>query len=360
MAAKTRILTGDALTNKAWGQDLYMDTLHSTYFGQFMGEGPNNAIRLQTELNKGKGDTVTIPYVGLLSGLGFTEGETAYGNEEKMTFYNSSVTINELFNAVEIPGDGTIDPQRVPFKFRKAAKELLQLWFQERYDEFMFRHLCGFSVSPAASTKLTGFNTPVAPSNQVWAGSHTTDETMASGDEFSFAAIDKALLKAKFPGSGSPKLRPIVMNGQKYYLCFIHGDQTYDLQTSTATGNWFDVWSKALQGGQYKDNPLFTGALGMYKNVILHESDYITNGVNSTTSAEVTTCKRAVLVGANAAAVAFGDQYGDQQFSWAEELKDYKRTLGVGGGIVMGVNIIRFNSKDNGRVVISSYDSHGN
>lgn len=350
----TVISTSDALANKQWGKDLFMDALNETYFYKFQGTGPNSMIRVLTETSKRKGDTVTVPYVGQLSGLGKTENEALYGNEESSTYYNDALIINELWHATEVKGQGTIDPQRVPFDMRDAGRELLQMWFTQRYDVALFRHLCGYSISPAASTKLTLFNTPSAPStnNKVLANAITVDESLTSVDTMSFSLIDKALLKAKL---ATPLVKPLMIGGKKMYVAFLHPIQVRDLQTDTTVGNWLDIQKAAMNGGQISDNPIFTGALGVYKNVILHESEYVTTGVHSSTSADVTTAYRAVLCGANAAAVAFGDEYGDKQMSWREEVKDYGRVLGIGAGIICGVTKLTFNSADNGVIVMSTY-----
>lgn len=350
----TTIATGNALTNKAWGQDVFMDSVGETFMFKYMGKSPNSMIRLLTETQKGKGDTITVPYVGLLTGLGKTENETLYGNEETSTYYNDALTINELWNATEVRGKGTIDPQRVPFDMRQIGKDLLKDWFRERYDVALFRQLCGYAPTAAESSKLTLFNTPTAPStgDKVYPAAITTDEGCTSTNIFSFSLIDKALLRAKVR---APKIQPLVVGGKRYFNVFLHPYQVKDLQTDTTVGNWFDVQGKAMQGGKIEDNPIFTGALGIYKGCILHESDYITTGLDSTLGTEVTTTWRAVLAGANAAAVAFGDEYGDKQMAWREELKDYQRLLGIGAGIVCGAKKLRFNSKDNGVIVMSSY-----
>lgn len=353
----TKIASGDALTNKAWGTDLFGDSIQETYFNRFMGTGPNVMIRKLGELSKGPGDKITVPYVGLFNQVGVTENETLYGNEEVSTYYNDAVSINELWFGTEVKGKGTIDPQRVPFDMRQDGKDRLTILWAERLDSMMFRQLCGYAPATAEVGQVTGFNTPTAPTtnNIVYSSAtHTTEATLDNTDLFTFTAIDKALEKAKL---NTPRLRPIRVNGKPMWVVFLHPNQVYDLQTATTVGNWFDIQSKALQGGQYGDNPIFTGSLGVYKNVVLHESEYVTNGLDAA-SAPITTVKRAVFCGANAMAVAFGQDSANGQAMWREELKDYQRVLGIGTGMVLGMKKLVFNSADNAAIVISSYGTN--
>ena len=140
------------------------------------------------------------------------------------------------------------------------------------------------------------------------------------------------------------------------YVCYLHPYQVVDLRTSTDTGQWMD-FSKAAYNGRAKDNPIFTGALGMYNGVVLRESEDVPPGVNSSTSASISTVRRAVFLGAQAAALGYGTNFGGGQtaYKWVEETFDYQRELGVSVQCLMGMTKTVFNSTDFGAITVSTY-----
>ena len=146
---------------------------------------------------------------------------------------------------------------------------------------------------------------------------------------------------------------------------FLHDYQVTDLRTDVNSNglDWQDLQIAAMQGGDIKDNPIFTGALGAYNGVILHETPYVTNGVSSADGTAVANTKRAVLCGAQAAMCAYGGDSGPSSFSWKEELFDYQNQLGVSGGSIYGIKKCVYtpeddsstNAEDFGTVVTSTY-----
>ena len=79
-----------------------------------------------------------------------------------------------------------------------------------------------------------------------------------------------------------------MIGGEEKYVLYLHPYQVTDLRTDAATaGNWFDIQSKALQGGAGQKSPLYTGALGEYNGVILRSAFDVSLGGNSATGAAV-------------------------------------------------------------------------
>lgn len=359
----------DALSNKLWSARYSREVAKKSYFGRFMGEGEDNIIQVKTETSKSAGDKVTMGLVMQLVGDGVTSGQVLEGNEEDLTFYDDSLFIEELYHAARVRNKGSIDQQRVPENLRAIARNRLSQWWATRMDTTMFLHLCGYTgdaftrdgqtVDPDLAV-YNGNNTIVAPSStrKVYAGGNTADEglTSATDDKFVLSLIDEALFKAK---TSQPMLSPLNINGEDKYVLFLHPSQVKDLRTDVSTSRitWYDTQKALLQGGQpASKNGIYTGALGEYNGVILHEAFRVCNGVNSSTGATVANSKRAVMCGKQAACIAYGREYsGSQRFKWEEELFDYKRSLGVGVGAVWGIKKAIFNSKDFGTIVISTY-----
>jgi N4-gp56 family major capsid protein len=366
--AETTFGLNDALTNKLWAAKFLKEVEKKTYFGRFMGEGEDNIIRVRTETGKKPGDKVTMGLVMSLTGDGVTENQVLEGNEEDLTRYDDSFFINELFHGVRVRGAGTIDQQRIPESMRAIARNRLAQWFAMRMDTTMFLHLAGYTGSGTYTldgatvdrTKAVwnGNNTITAPTVQVWAGGNTADEglTSATDDKFVLPLIDDALLLAK---TQRPLIQPIMVGGEPKYVCFLHPAQVKSLRTDVSTSRitWYDTQKALLQGGEGRGkNPIFTGALGEYNGVILHEAFRVPNGVNSSSAAKVANTKRAVFCGAQAAHLGYGREYdGATKYRWSEELYDHKRSLGVALGTVWGIKKAVFNSEDFGVIVISSY-----
>ena len=166
--------------------------------------------------------------------------------------------------------------------------------------------------------------------------------------------IDKCVARAK---TQSPRIRPIRIGGKDYYVMFIHPFSVYQLRQDTSVANsWVTLQRTAMQGGEVTGNPLFTGALGVYNNVILHEWSYIPTAVSvSDTTVTNARVRRNVFCGAQAALMAHGQESGPNSMSWVEELFDYGNQLGVSAGMIAGLKKTQFNSADFGTIVVSSY-----
>lgn len=164
--------------------------------------------------------------------------------------------------------------------------------------------------------------------------------------------LDKALEAAV---TASPLIRPINYNGENMYVFFMHPVQVTDMRISTSTGQWLDIQKAAMTGGEVNDNPIFTGALGVYNNIILHSAFRCPQAVNSSTSAAVASTRRGIFCGAQAAVLAYGQNSSDGEMSWVEELFDYGNQLGVAAGLIFGLKKTVFNSKDFGTVTVPTY-----
>lgn len=342
----------DPLSNKLWAKKLNVEALKPTYFGKFMGEESSNMIQVQTDFEVSAGSEVTIGLRVKLKGDGVTEGQTQQGNEESLTTYNDKVMINELSHAVRTKGKNSIDAQRVPFKLRNEAKEGLQDWYAERFDVCMANHLAGNSL--VTDMRYAGNNVITAPTNIIYAKG-LASEAAVNADAtalFDLKYIDYAAEKAN---TMSPLIRPIMVNGKKKFVMFLHDYQVTDMRTNTSEGQWLDIQKAALAGGIASKSPIYNDALGEYNNVILHKWNALPSGLAADGSAAANT-RRAVLCGAQAASVGFGKEFSKgSHYKWVEELFDYERELGVSAQTVWGIKKSKFNGADFGTVVVTTY-----
>lgn len=189
-------------------------------------------------------------------------------------------------------------------------------WWAGVIDLCGFNQLCGIG---GADTRQAGNNATVRPTASTVVLPSGAANTAAVNDptaSFTLDLIDLAVEKAK---TLTPAIRPIKYMGDDYYIGFLHPYQVKSLRTNSSSGQWLDIQKAAMQGGQIKDNPIFTGSLGVYNNVILHESTRVQPDSNDATSG-VANVYRAVLCGAQSAVMAFGQDNANNKVSWVEEL----------------------------------------
>ena len=339
---------------KLWSRKLFYEVFKETWASKFIGEDSNSLVQIKGETAKGPGDKVTFGLRMLLTGNGVQGDNTQEGNEEALTVYNDSVFIDQLRHATR--SGGKMSEQRVPFDVREENRAALKDWWTERIEIWLANQLTGYTTQ--SDTRYTGNQAALASTNLIIGGNQNTvtTETSISGTAMTLqlSDIDKCVARAK---TQSPKIRPIRISGKDYYVMFLHPYQVYQLRNDTsATNSWVTLQRTAMQGGEVTGNPLFTGALGVYNNVILHEWSYLPTAVSvSDTTVTNAKVRRAVFCGAQSAVMAYGQDSGPNQMSWVEELFDYGNQLGVSAGMIAGLKKTQFNSNDFGTIVVSSY-----
>lgn len=336
------------LAIKKWAPDLMKQTLKKTYALRFMSKGKDSLVTIKTDLtDKDGGDRIRVGIRMQLKGAGVKGDNTLEGNEEALETFNQDVYIDQLRHAVR--SKGKMSEQRVPFSVRAESRDGLSDWWSERIDTWFFNQLCGNTAE--TDDRYYGFNAPVAPD-----GDHITYHQSGSTTEgsisnstvarFKLKAIDTAVEKAKLAVN---TIRPIRVDGKNMFVVFLHTWQVTDLRTDAGDSQWRDIQLAAMQGGKISGNPLFTDALGVYHNCILHESTRIPLAPGTTN------VRRAVLAGAQSLSIAFGRKFGKNVFSWKEDLFDYDNQLGVAAGCQAGLIKTRFNNSDYGTVVIPTW-----
>lgn len=354
----------DAYAVKLWSKELSVEALKYTEIAPLIGTDAGSIIHKKEETEKGKGDQVTFGLRLQMSQDGFTENELAEGNGESLTIYSDQLTINELMGVAGVKSDRTIDQQRVPFDLRAEARDGLADWYGKRISVSFFNQVCGYTAE--TRTKYTGLQAPTAPSTGriLWQGSQTADEGLGSSNTMTLGLLDKM---KELAITATPLVRPINARGKSdigdyytavqegKYIWYGHPYQITDLRTNTSTGQWLDITKAAMTGGKVSDNPIYTGALGEYNNIILKSAFDVTQGVNSTTGAVISTVRRSVLLGAQAAVIGYGMKHAGGKYLWNEELFDHKRRLEVSALSIWGMKKTRFNSVDYGVIVGSTY-----
>jgi len=350
--AYTTFATSDVQAVKLWSKKTLYAALEQTlFFKKFLGATEDSILYWVKDLEKTAGDQVVFDLLVEMTGNGVTGDNTLKGNEEQLTYYQEAIKIDQLRQAHAFK---RMSQQRTVHDLRKDGQWALSRWWATKFEESMFRVLCG-------DTTVTGVaNTPSAPNADNWifsgnATAETTGTPLAANDEFTLQDIDYAKERAQ---TLSPPIRPVRIDGDEYYVVVLHPYSAVDLRLTTGTASpnlkWSDIQQYANQRGL--KNPLFTGSLGVYNKCIIYESKYI-----HTPSAGV---RRNLFLGAQAGVFAMGNAYSkierktygdDNLLSWYEQDDDYGNTKGIAAGCVFGMDKTKFNSKDFGAITISSY-----
>jgi N4-gp56 family major capsid protein len=339
--AVTSYPVGHPNVRKHWSADVFKEALKRTYALKFMGNDSNSLIQLRNEMQKGKGDYVRFFLRMQLTGAGISGDSTLEGNEEALSTYYDGVLIDQLRHAVRV--GGRMSEQRVPYEIRAEARDGLSDWFADRIDTAFFNQIAGNYEQ--TDTRYTGSNSclTASGSGNVWMYGHSTTASLtASATGFGLSAIDACVELAQ---TREVPIRPVRVGGQDYYVMFIHPKVFTILKgtVSTTAVTWYDIQRAAMEGGKLGDNPIFTGAAGLYNNTLIHVAPRLPVGIGPDCSAGLSLYS-SVFCGAQAAVAAFGRDNGPNTFNWVEEYFDYENQLGVASGTLWGLKKTQFNS----------------
>lgn len=346
--ATTAFGVNHPLARKLWSEKLFRESMSQTYLQRFSGTSSNSAVQILTDAQKGAGDTVYTGLRMLLSGSGVSGDNTLEGNEEAMTFHRDGVVLDQLRNAVRSAGKMT--EQRVPYSMRAEANEALSQWLADRVDTAWLNVVTGNTAE--TDTNKTGGSTCTAPTRTIMGGGSESTEASLSATTtqmLTLRDIDRCVAIAK---TQSPRINPINVGGKQYYLMMIHPYQTYLLRGQTSAGQWADIQRALIEGGNMEKSGIFDGALGVYNNVVIHESDRIPITVSNAAN---TSFRRSVFLGAQSAIMAFGQNGSGLRAQYNEEMFDYGNQLGVSAGLIWGIKKSVFNSQDFAAIVVSAY-----
>lgn len=218
--ATTSYGTNDPLAVKLWSKRLSVEVLKSTWANRFMGASSSSLIQIKDETSKSAGDKITYGLRMQLTGPGVVGDGTQEGQEESLTTYSDSVTINQLRHAVR--SAGRMSQQRVPFTVRDEALSGLRDWWADRVDASWLNQICGYTAQ--TDTRYTGLQATTAPdTNHIVfptdANNAGTDQSVSTTDTFTLSVIDKGVERAR---TLTPAIRPLNIAGKNYYAVFMH------------------------------------------------------------------------------------------------------------------------------------------
>lgn len=320
--------TSNALTSQSWAKDWWIEGSTESYFygHGFIGSSEVNDIIVEfKDLEQKPGYQHTFGQIRELSGAGVSGDSDMEGQEEVPLTYDDAITINLYRNAIRTKGILS-EQYKSDQDTRKWAKELLKRWIAEHIDQTIF----------------TGINDSCTKA--LYGGDATSTGSIEAGDYFTLALIGKAVAYSK---KATPIIQGPLMGGKRYNgVVAISPDQSFDLTSRDAA--WIQAQMDAQLRG--KDNPIFKDALGMYKNVPIHEHKrvpVVTGAWNSLNGAT------ALFMGVGSGGIAYF-----KRKVWNEKTFDYKNKVGFCIGAGYGFTKAVFNSADNAVIALRTYRSN--
>lgn len=357
----TEFALNDPLAVQRWSTDLAVEAEKQQYFRKFMGTGDNALIKVQTELSKQAGESITVGLRMKLTGDGIEGDNTIEGTsaEEALDFFYDQVYIDQRRKGTK--SKGRMSEQRVPYNMRKTGRDALSIWYGEDYDEQIMMYLAGARGSDTSFHVALGytgrannsFNSPDS-SHVLYAGAASALSDIAATDKLELPLIEKIITKLE---TLDPMIQPFRINGEDRYVLLMHQYQAYDMRTAISANDWLEI-HKATDG---MDSPIYKNALGEYSGVILHKHrNVIQFSETYGGCASGITAARALLLGAQAGMIAWGGGGGAGRYTWNEETDDRGNALVITAGTIYGAKGSYYNSEWFGRLAVDTYAADPN
>jgi len=342
--AWTEFGTNDAQTVKIWGKLTLYDIIQKTWFNRFMGTDEFSIFQRIMDLESSAGDEVKYDLLYNMKSYGVDGDDRLQGvGEESLRYAQDQIRIQQKRLGHRF---ARMSQQRTIHNLRSDGRRKLSERFAQILDSFLAAYLCGTSgdvdalytaaVASWATASGNALNAPDAAHLEVVGGAMTTD------------VIDTLVTKAKtFEESGIANMRPAKFEGDETYILVMHPFAVKALRSNSGSALWRTVVQNARERAE--TNPLFTGALGEWNGVALHEWTRIPR----TTA---TPLVHNLFLGAQAAVFAMGNAYDkldqskvgkDNFVSWFEDSgEDYGNQKGLAVGSIFGIKKCQFTDPD--------------
>lgn len=361
--------TSAQLVPKIFGAQTFTQSLGESFFigrfatkdflkygdGTMLGTSPSMPIQLLKDLERAAGDTIQYDLLLDIDGDVVYDDDLIVGKEESLTFALDQVRITQARKSVDV--GGRMSRKRTKHDLRVYGKNVLKRYFARYFDEVITCTLAGTRGEGtnqwALPTTWNGLpNSPLLPpdtAHQITIDSSgNISHTKTDATTFDLSWLDK--IKTYIRTLDVPP-NPVYVDGQPKYILILSPKAEEQLKTATAANSWLEIQKNA--GVRGPQNPLFKDALGMYGMFILHSYSKIPITTDSGHQ-----YSHNLLLGAQAAVMAFGDAGGQFSMSWNEETDDRGNRLVITAGVMFGCKKCRFDndSTDFGAFTVYSLD----
>ena len=405
----TNIPVGSALARKIYSVGLFTRVQHSPGFmnlisGEMPKEGsfaaktkgqtsPDYPIVKAGDLAKGAGDTVSIDLFNILQGKPVMGDTRIEGRMMQLTYSSMDVRINQVRGGAD--SGGRMTQKRTVHNLRNISMAGLQAWMQRLEDQTALVHLAGARGSQATTDWVVPLqsdadfseimvNAVKAPTKNRYfaANDATTPADIGTNDALTLQDIDRIVAQLRES--------PVVMQSVKIkgddrawndplWVMFVTERQWLYLQSRTGQTTWRQAVQYAFERKSAGvKHPLFDAYETIMWNGVLikrmnryairfNAGDSVvtdTGGSNGMTYTESTVqtaqpVDRAIIVGAQALAKAYGKSASDYFYDWSEKEVDHGNSIETVTAAMCGSAKIRFKidgaDTDFGVAVVDSY-----
>jgi len=354
--AQTTIGRADARAIKRWSAALLHDTKEKSAWKPLIGKGEDTDLPVieVTDLKREKGESVTVNLSIPLQGEPVYGDDRLEGTESSLATYTDEVYIDLMSKSVDC--GGIMTRKRTAVDLRMYGKRQVTRYFADIIDQLFFMYGAaarGVNGDFHFRTNFTGiagnaFEAPDAD-HIIYGGSATTKGDLTANDVMDLALIEKARTKVRTIGgdaSDVPEIQPIMVGGKACWVVMLHEWQLHKLRTTTGEGKWLDL-QKNLATSNGEKNSIFTGGEAMHAGMVLRShknvirfSDY---GVGGNVAAA-----RALVLGKQGLAVAYGDVGNGYSAEWHEEIENRGANPIITGRLMVGIKKLRSKGKDTG------------
>lgn len=255
--------------------------------------------------------------------------------------------------------DGRMAQQRVHADLAEHAKGALADYLADYMEYAGSAHLAGWNV--ITDTVYTFNNAPAAPDalHILRINDRANDQSLVAGDSLDLLTINKAIAMCK---AGVPRIRPADILGRKLFVMLLHTHVVTKMRETSS--DFFLIHLKAMTGGKVDDNPIITGALGVYNGVLFLEDQSVAPGLHSTAGTPVANTRRNTLLGAGALHLIYGRTkvgggFALNRWLWYVDEEDGGDKTVFYASTIGGMGCPRFTingtARDFAKIVISSY-----
>lgn len=318
----------------------YRQMIAGTFFSNFMGfynptlvresnKADSNFVKVETRLEKNRGDTVYFYMAFALEGAGVSGSQRMKGNEEALNTQVSSVTLDLYRNAVM--DDGTLQNKFTAYDLQDEMNKRLKVWGTDKIDT-----LCATAIQ-TDPTKVFYLNSSsvITSASGTSAWSTAKGAITAANSKLSVGLI-RALRTYAYGADGSATAKlgvipAVKIAGKDTYGLIVHPNASYDLRADT-------LYEGAVKEAERRgaDNPFFSGALCMVDGVAIFEYSKMNTFTDGGSGGNVTG-SQAVLLGADALMFAWG-----KRPYVTEEEEDYGLYKGICWNIICSANKTAF------------------
>jgi N4-gp56 family major capsid protein len=324
-----------------------------------------------TDLEKTPGDEVSVTIFHNISGRPTMGDKKLVGRLDNLSQTDFGLKIQQGRHGVD--AGGKMSQQRTKHNLRKVARTLLTgSYYNRLQDQIMTFHLAGARGSYVAPDIIVPLEDdpefreimvndilPPTYDRHFFGGDATSLDTLDSADQFSMGVVDNIVLML---AEMAAPMTPVKFSSDEmadddpFFVLNVTPRQWNDFYTSSTGKDWQTMMAAAMNRSKGFNHPLFKGQCAMWRNVLVRQmggapvrfntGDLVTvsNNDNVASTKQVTvgtTVDRAILLGGQAIALAYGSQNGST-FGYHEEKSDHDNATEISISWVNGLKKIRF------------------